>query len=279
MKWSATSYLTWYPKLFTFIEHLTNWYIRLNRSRFWSEDITADKIAAYSTLYTALTELSIAMAPFAPFLSEYMYQELAAFSGVKPVPESVHLCPYPEPELALIQPLLEEAVDKMQQVILLGRKQREMVNISIRTPLNALTIIHRDKALLDEISNLEEIIKRELNIKHIRYEQDEDAYIELRTKPNFPKLGKRLGKRMKQFQRLIQALTPAEIEGLFDRGEIELEGERFGDDEIEVFRVAKPGTNTVTNRIISVALDCELTDDLIAERLCQGICKPGAAIA
>jgi len=253
------------PKLFTFIENLTNWYIRLNRSRFWSEEITADKIAAYSTLYIALSELSIAMAPFAPFLSEYMYQELAALGGAKPVPESVHLCPYPEPETALIQPLLEEAVDKMQQVILLGRRQREAVNISIRTPLNELTIIHRDRALLDEISTLEDTIKRELNIKHIRFEQDEDAYIELRTKPNFPKLGKRLGKRMKEFQALIQALTPDEIEGLFEEGEIELAGERFGNDEIDVFRVAKAGTNTVTNRIISVSLDCELNDDLIAE--------------
>ena len=253
------------PKLFTFIENLTNWYIRLNRARFWSEEITADKISAYSTLYSALSELSIAMAPFAPFLAEHMYQELAALSGLKPVPESVHLCPYPESEEAYIQPLLEEAVDKMQQVILLGRKQREAVNISIRTPLSELTIIHRDRELLDEIATLEDTIKRELNIKSIRYVQDEDAYIELRTKPNFPKLGKRLGKRMKQFQMLIQALTPAEIEGLFERGEIELAGETFGNDEIEVFRVAKPGTNTVSNRKISVALDCTLSDDLIHE--------------
>ncbi|MBV1906003.1 MAG: isoleucine--tRNA ligase [Pseudomonadales bacterium] len=253
------------PKLFRFIEDLTNWYIRLNRARFWAEEITADKIAAYSTLYTAVSELSIAMAPFAPFLAEYMYQELAALGGVKPVPESVHLCAYPEPEQILIQPLLEEAVSKMQQVILLGRKQRETVKISIRTPLPKLTIIHRDRALLDEIATLEETIKRELNVKTILYEQDEEKYIELRTKPNFPMLGKRLGKRMKEFQKLIQALSPVEIKNLHDRGEIEILGERFGLDEIEVFREAKAGSNTVSNRYISVALDCELNDELIEE--------------
>ena len=98
------------PQLFSFIEDLTNWYIRLNRSRFWGEDITADKIAAYSTLYTTLYELSLVMAPFAPFLSEHLYGQLAALGGGEATPGSVHLCDYPEPEVQSVRPELETAV-------------------------------------------------------------------------------------------------------------------------------------------------------------------------
>ena len=131
------------PQLFDFIEDLTNWYIRLNRQRFWGEDITADKIAAYSTLYSALYELCQVMAPFSPFLAEHVYQQLSELGGGKAKPESVHLCDYPEPEDALIRSELEEAVDRMQQVVLLGRQKREEVKIGLRTPLRRLTIVNR----------------------------------------------------------------------------------------------------------------------------------------
>ena len=150
------------PRLFEFIEDLTNWYIRLNRPRFWGEEIDADKIAAYSTLYTAVSELSTAMAPFAPFLAEHIYQELARLSGEAPRPESVHLCAYPEAEEELEEPRLEEAVSRMQQVILLGRKRREEVRINLRTPLRAMTIVHRDATLLKDIKTLESYVRQEL---------------------------------------------------------------------------------------------------------------------
>ncbi len=109
------------PRLLAFIDDLTNGYIRLNRDRFWGKDITADKIAAYSTLYTVIEELTMVMAPFTPFLAEHLYQELAKLTGqAAPKPLSVHLCSYPDPEEDLMQPRLEEAVSRMQQVILLG---------------------------------------------------------------------------------------------------------------------------------------------------------------
>jgi isoleucyl-tRNA synthetase len=254
------------PKLFEFIEDLTNWYIRLNRHRFWGEDITADKIAAYSTLHMAVQEVSTAMAPFAPFLSEYVYQELARLSGVnEPKPGSVHLCSYPVPEEGYMQPQLEETVARMQQVILLGRRKREEEKINLRTPLKTLIIIHRDGALLQQIETLEEYLKAELNVKQVRYEQDEGKYIELRARPNFPVLGKRLGKRMKAFQGLIQSLGADQIEALYNGGTTELGGETFTTDEIQVFREAKAGTNTVSDRIISIDLDCGLDDNLIRE--------------
>ncbi|MYD99338.1 MAG: isoleucine--tRNA ligase [Gammaproteobacteria bacterium] len=253
------------PKLFSFIADLTNWYIRLNRARFWSEGVTADKIAAYNTLHTAVSELSVAMAPFAPFLSEHIYLTLARLAGEEPKPISVHLCSYPEAEEALRQPLLEDAVARMQQVIELGRQKRERVKINLRTPLRRLTIIHRDAALLAELKSLEDYVTAELNVKEVRYEQDEASFIDLYAKPNFPVLGKRLGSRMKAFQAKIGALDADAIEAFQEAGRVEIDGESFDGDEIHVFREAKDGTDTVSNRHISIELDCALDDDLVRE--------------
>ncbi len=251
------------PQLFAFIEDLTNWYIRLNRTRYWGEEITADKIAAYSTLYSTLYELTQVMAPFAPFLSEHLYLELSSLGERKPTPASVHLCDYPLSEPALIQSELEVAVDRMQQVVLLGRQRREEVKVGLRTPLRCLTIIHRDTELLEELKRLEATIKSELNVMEVRYEADESAYIELIAKPNFPVLGKRLGKRMKEFQKAIQAMKAEEIAQLQSDGGIELLGECFGLDEIQVLQKARDGTSTVSNRFISVDLDCTLDETLV----------------
>ncbi|MEM7080856.1 MAG: isoleucine--tRNA ligase [Pseudomonadota bacterium] len=251
------------PALFAFIEDLTNWYIRLNRARFWGESITADKISAYSTLYTTLVELSQVMAPFAPFLAEYLYRELAALSGEAPSPVSVHLCDYPTAEENHIKPQLEEAVERMQQVILLGRQKREEVKIGLRTPLAALTVINRDQALLDEMGALEHYLREELNVREVAYSSEEEAYIEVVAKPNFPLLGKRLGKRMKAFQALINALSPEQLQLLQSEGQIELDGERFDRDEIQVLQQAREGTNTVSNSHIAVDLDTTLTPELI----------------
>ena len=251
------------PALFEFIEELTNWYIRLNRNRFWGEDITADKIAAYSTLYTALRELSLVMAPFAPFLADHLYRELASLGDRPPKPDSVHLCDYPDPEESLIEPELERAVNRMQQVILLGRQKREEVRIGLRTPLRELVIVNRDAGLLEQLERLEFYVRAELNVRDVVYETDEQRYIERVAKPNFPVLGKRLGKRMREFQKLIESLSAADIDTLQAGGTIELNGERFDPEEIRVLQQARPGTGTVSNRFIGVALDCTLDDALV----------------
>lgn len=255
------------PALFGFIEDLTNWYIRLNRGRFWGEDITPDKIAAYSTLYEVLLELCKLMAPFAPFLSEYLYQQLEALADRPASPSSVHLCDYPVAEPAQIRPNLELAVDRMQQVILLGRQKREEVKIGLRTPLAKLTIVHRDENLLTDMQSLESYLREELNVLEITYSTDEAAYIGLQAKPNFPLLGKRLGKRMKSFGKQIGQLSDGQIAQLQSEGSLTLtvdgESETFTSEEIEIKQQAKAGTNTVSNSRISVDLDCELTPQLI----------------
>ena len=255
------------PGLFAFIEDLTNWYIRLNRGRFWGEDISADKIAAYSTLYEVLMELSKVMAPFAPFLSEHLYQSLAQLAGQPAQPNSVHLCDYPEAEAVKVKPGLETAVERMQQVILLGRQKREEVKIGLRTPLARLTIVNSDAALLEDMRSLEGYVRDELNVQSVEYSADESAYIELYAKPNFPLLGKRLGKRMKAFAGVIANLDIGQISELQNNGDIQLtvagESETFSSEEIQVQQQARAGTNTLSNRQIAVDLDCQLTPELI----------------
>ncbi len=251
------------PQLFAFIEDLTNWYIRLNRSRFWAEGLEADKTAAYGTLYRVLRELSMVMAPFAPFLSEHLYRELARFGGASDAPDSVHLCRYPKADEALIDADLERAVDRMQQVILLGRQKREAEKINLRTPLASMTIVQNDPSLLEDLKSLERYLASELNVQRVAYDANEAAYIEVSAKPNFPVLGKRLGKRMKEFQKAINSLSAEDIAALRESGVVEINGEQFSTEEIAVVQKPRDGSSIVTNSVIGVALDCELTPELI----------------
>ena len=258
------------PALFEFIEDLTNWYIRLNRSRFWVEEMTDDKQAAYQTLYTTISELTVCMAPFAPFLAEHIYRELDAFAGDSR-PASVHLCAYPEANETLIQPVLEQAVSRMQNIILLGRQKREQVKIKTKIPLSRLSIIHESQAMLDEIARLEPYIASELNVKSIEYTTEEGKYINLYAKPNSPVLGKRFGKAFNQYRMLIQGLDAKALNQLQEQGSLTLEGEEFSTDDILVFREAKEGTEALSNRFISIDIDCELNDDLVAEGLAREV--------
>jgi isoleucyl-tRNA synthetase len=259
------------PALFTFIEDLTNWYIRLNRARFWGEGLNDDKCSAYSTLYTCIKELSTAMAPFSPFLSEYVYQELLKFNPGSVEAESVHLCDYPVADESMIIPELEDAVDRMQQIILLGRQKRNQVQIKVKTPLSTLTVLHKEKSTLDEISKLEGYIQTELNIKNVVYSQDEDKFIRLFCKPNSPVLGKRFGKNFGKIRKQIEGLGAAELGELEAKGELTIDGEVFKTDDILVFREAKEGTQALSNRFISIDLDCELNEDLIHEGLAREV--------
>jgi len=256
------------PALFEFIDDLTNWYIRLNRSRFWSEEDSFDKAAAYHTLFTTIHELSISMAPFAPFLAETIYRDLPLPPNA---PESVHLCRYPEADDDLIQPMLEQAVTRMQHIVLLGRKKRNQEKVKIKYPLRELTIVHEDQVLLDEIAKLENYIKSELNIKELGYSTDEKKYINLYAKPNSPVLGKRLGKTFKQFKQKIEELSATDIALLQDSGELHIDTEVFTPDDILVFREPKEGTDALSNRFISINMDSTLTPDLIEEGLAREV--------
>ncbi len=255
------------PELFNFIEDLTNWYIRLNRRRFWEEGMTPDKTAAYSTLYTTLESLSRLMAPFAPFLADHIYQELKGFGGK--IEESVHLCSFPEADEARINSTLEIAVGRMQQVVLLGRQKRINEGVKVKTPLNTLKVIHQDQDLLKEMSKLEEYIKIELNIKNIQYLTNESDFVVLSAKPNLPVLGKKLGKEMGAFKPLIEKLSSVDVQRIESGEKVNINNVDFDASEILVFRNAKPGTQALTNRLITIDLDCTLDQNLIDEGLAR----------
>ena len=255
------------PELFNFIEDLTNWFIRLNRRRFWEEGMSADKSAAYSTLHTTLENLSRLMAPFAPFLADHIYQELKAFGGK--TEESVHLCSYPEADEHRINSTLELAVGRMQQVVLLGRQKRTSEGVKVKTPLKTLKVIHQDQALLDEMKKIEEYIKLELNVKNVEYMTNESDFVALSAKPNLPVLGKKLGKDLGAFRVLIEKLSSSDVQKIEAGGKINLNGINFDSTEILVFRNAKAATQAVTNRFITIDLDCTLDQDLIDEGLAR----------
>ncbi|MDA8792339.1 isoleucine--tRNA ligase [Bacteriovoracaceae bacterium] len=257
------------PNLFEFIEDLTNWYIRLNRRRFWEEGLDKDKQIAYTTLFNALENLSKLMAPFAPFLSDHIFQELREF---KPgIEESVHLCDYPSEQSNQINPALEDAVKRMQEIILLGRQKRIKQKIKVKTPLRTITIINKSQDVLTEIEKLEDYIKIELNIKNVEYSSQEADYIELYSKPNSPVLGKKLGKEFGKFRKLIEAIPEANLLKLESGDSIEIEGTTFSPEEILVFRQPKDEEKVATNRFISVSLDCNLDQELINEGLAREV--------
>jgi len=258
------------PALFDFIEDLTNWHIRLNRSRFWAEGSDEDKFSAYQTLFEALLELSISMAPFSPFLSETLYQELRAFSR-KELPESVHLCTYPEVNKKNLRPLLESAVKRMQNVILLGRQKRNQEKLKTKYPVSEITIIHTDKDLLKEISKLETYIQKELNTKQLKYSTDEENFINLYAKPNSPILGKRLGSRFKEYKEAIENLAVEEIRKFQGKGSISIKDEVFDLEDILIFREAQKDSNAISNRFISIDMNCTLNRELMEEGLAREI--------
>lgn len=257
------------PQLFNFIEDLTNWYIRLNRRRFWEDGLSSDKCNAYSTLYTALKELSKIMAPFAPFLSEHIYQELKFFN--EDMQESVHLCSYPEFDSSYIDDQLEKSVTTMQELILLGRQKRNQVQIKVKTPMASLTVIHPEKKLLDGIKNLEFYITSELNVKKVNYETEEGKYIKLYAKPNSPVLGKRFGKEFGKFRGLIQKLETQDLKKFEETGSINVAGEDFKGSDLLVFREAIEGSNALSNKWITIDMDTQLTDELINEGLAREV--------
>lgn len=250
------------PPLFSFIDDLTNWYIRLNRRRFWEEGLESDKRAVYTTLHRTLTDVCRLMAPFAPFFSDYAYRALTQ-------EESVHLTRFPEADEKLMDQALEEAVDRMQQVILLGRQKRVEAGVKVKTPLYLLEVIHQDERLLKEISKLEEYLMGELNVKEVAYRTNEADYIRLYAKPNSPLLGKKLGKEMGAYRAKIEALDYATLQKVEAGQTTTIDGKEFSAEEILVYREAKTGTQATTNRFITISLDCTLDQDLIDEGLAR----------
>ena len=261
------------PNLFNFINDLTNWYIRLNRGRFWTEGMSKDKNAAFSTLYQVVKEFAMVMAPLTPFMAEYVYQELRQMDSESASEGSVHHCSFPKARVEFADSNLEHTVSWMQQVVLLGRRKREETNINIRTPLRSIKVVHRDLDVLQNISTFENYIKLELNVKNVLYDSNEVEYIKQYAKPNFPVLGKRLGKEMGHFHGLIRNLTLDQLEQYQQDGSITLGGEVFAGDDLQIFSEGKEGSEVITNGQVSIELDCTVTEDLKREGLAREVIR------
>lgn len=256
------------PYLFSFIDDLTNWYIRLNRRRFWEDD-NPDKNLAYQTLFLVLETFNKIMAPFTPFLAETLFQELKAFG--KSAEKSVHLCKFPNADTKAQDPELEQAVLRMQQVILMGRQARNQAKIKVKIPLKNLTLILDDEVILNKMKDVEQSLKTELNVKEITYEKNEDLYISLQAKPNFPILGKKVGAKMQEFTKYITSLTPKQIKTFEEKQTLHYQGHDLVLEDVVIHRTSKGKHNVQTNSLISILLDTELNDDLINEGLARDL--------
>ncbi len=268
------------PELVNFIESLTNTYIRFNRPHFWSEGRGAtmpeDKRFAYETLYHVLTTLSKVMAPFAPFLSEETYLNLT--EGQKNAKESVHLETFPEADTRFIKPELEQAVARMDALVMLGRNLREKIKIKTKIPLLSMKIIHRDQKALTELKKLEAYFQDELNIREFEYISKEEDYVQVKAKANFPVLGKRVGQKMKAIAAQIDKLTLSDLEKL-ELGQtltITLEGGNetitLGDVEIRRSSLGdRP--NLLAHQQISIEVDSTLNEEQILEGLSREVMR------
>ena len=250
------------PALLDFIEDLTNTYIRLNRKRFWGEGETADKSAAYDTLYTVLLTLTKVMAPFTPFMAETMYANLGSGS----MRESVHLEAYPVANAQLIMPKLESSVALANRIILMVRNLREQKNIKVKIPLKRLTIIHRDASLLEQLKTLEVYLHDELNLRVVEYAQNESDFVELSAKANGAVLGKRLGKKFANVSKQIAGLDTTSLIAVEQGGSVTLDGEVLTQGDFLIYRKARAGhENVLSDSFITIDLDLTVDKDQVSE--------------
>ncbi|NND33851.1 MAG: isoleucine--tRNA ligase [Saprospiraceae bacterium] len=249
-------------------DHLSNWYVRLSRRRFWKGDYSKDKIAAYQTLYTCLNTVAKLIAPVSPFFADWLYLNLNDASG-KEASSSVHLTRFPISEDQMRQPDLEIKMGYAQRISSLILSLRKKENIRVRQPLKRVLLPILDTSFKKQIEGVKDLILSEVNIKDIEYITDTSGLIKKKVKPNFKTLGKRLGPLMKEANLKIQNLKEDEITVLEKEGVISLE---LADktielllDDVVISSEDIPGWQVATDGELTVALDISLDDELLAE--------------
>ena len=215
------------PRLVSFIDDLTNWYVRRSRARFWKSEDDRDKGSAFATLYEVLSIFSKILAPFMPFLTEVVYQRLVRVVD-DAAPASVHWCDYPRAEVALIDESLERRMATVRAISTLGRRVREDHKVKVRQPLRGLTVVHRDAGVRSDVEASASLLAEELNVKSVSVEADESAFARVTVKPNFKTLGKRCGPKLKQIGPALSGWGFEQVARLEAGGTIEVEGEALG---------------------------------------------------
>jgi isoleucyl-tRNA synthetase len=247
------------------IEDLSNWYVRRNRRRFWQAAMDESKLSAYQTLWEVLVDLTKLIAPFVPFISEELYQELVA-KKVKSSSGSVHVESYPGFKEELIDLKLEDRMDKARIIASLARAGRNRAGIKIRQPLERMLVLIPPRAKKDELETILPLISEEINIKNINLVQDELLLVDLKAKPKFQSLGPKFGKRASKVAELIRELNSEKLKEIKTKGKIkvELEGQQieFTTEDLELEEKEKEGLVVESGDGYRVGIDPQVSESL-----------------
>ncbi|MCG8318919.1 MAG: isoleucine--tRNA ligase [Cytophagales bacterium] len=256
------------------IDDLSNWYVRLNRKRFWVGDYTEDKQAAYQTLYTCLITVAKLGSPMAPFYMERLFLDLNNTSGQEQL-ESVHLGYFPQAESPFIDTALEEKMKLSQNISSLVHSLRKKEKIKVRQPLAKVLIPVLDPEVKEMIHEVEDLIKTEVNVKKVEYIDDTAGVIVKKIKPNFRELGQKYGARVKHIAAAIKEFGQEEI-GVLEKGsplEIHVDDETIyvDIDDVEIMSEDIPGWLVASDGGLTVALDVHITEDLKKEGIARDL--------
>jgi isoleucyl-tRNA synthetase len=253
-------------------EHLSNWYVRLCRRRFWKGEYEFDKLCAYQTLYECMETITKLMAPISPFFSDWLYRRLNEVTG-REKQRSVHLCDFPTSIEDDIDIMLERQMQVTQDTCSLLLSLRKKANIKVRQPLQKALIPILDEEMRMLLMASESVIKSEVNIKQIEYLEADNTLIKKKVKANFKTLGARLGAQMKLAAAAIQGMTGADIQQLERDGQylLVLGGNEVAImlDDVEISSDDIPGLLVASKGPLTVALDITLTDDLVEEGIAR----------
>ncbi len=252
-------------------DNLSNWYVRLNRPRFWRGEMSDDKLSAYQTLYTCLDVLARLIAPFSPFVADKIYVDLT--SATTGATKSVHLVEFPKADESLIDKRLEKQMALAQAITSMGLALRRKANINARKPLMAIMVPVFDDDQRAAIEAVSELLKAELNVKEVRLVRAEDGVLVKKIKLDFKKLGPKCGKAMKQVAAHMANISQADIIELEKNGAltINIDGADYTIDstDVEIFSQDIPGWTVANEGSLTVALDITINDDLRNEGIAR----------
>lgn len=250
-------------------EHLSNWYIRLSRRRFWKGEMTEDKKAAYETLYTCLTNIAQLMSPIAPFFSDWLYQNLTEILPVAAKSESVHLTILPEADLSLVDNALNERMELAQNISSMVLSLRKKMGINVRQPLAKVLIPVLDDNFKDKVELVKDLILSETNIKEISYITDAAGFIKKKVKPNFKALGAKVGKDMKMVTEVINNMSQEDLAKFEKEGAYSILDTQYSIllSDVEIIAEDIPGWQVTNMGSLTVALDVNITTELKQEGL------------
>ncbi|KHJ38181.1 isoleucine--tRNA ligase [Pedobacter glucosidilyticus] len=255
-------------------EHLSNWFVRLSRRRFWKGDYTADKISAYQTLYTCLIGVSKLMSPIAPFFSDRLFNDLNSITQKEQV-ASVHLTDFPVYQAKLVDKDLEERMQLAQDISSMILSLRKKVGINVRQPLSKILLPVLDQSFQQKVEKVRELILSETNIKEIEFITDTAGIIKKKIKPNFKALGPKVGKSMKAVGNFLTALNDEQIQTLETNRNITFEVEEqtftIAVEDVEIIAEDVPGWQVTNLGRLTVALDITITQSLKEEGIAREV--------